>query len=381
MAFPTIKVHQASSPTTFNTVLFNWKEDMVAAGWRVLGSGNTTISFNSPGSGSGSGSGGIYDVWVTDADIVRSSGGNDASWIRFGTPLDAQHQREYLLSLDSTSGTDTEFHIMKWWRSLDSDGFDRDESPDTPPNADDHLAPGQDLPADPDNDIGGITGRYIHGDAAGQTFWALGDVAEDYDFLFWTMRDAKTIFGAFGQCTITNTNPAWGTDADPCVYICGFRDADTYTDSWAEPILTGQLHNIAANSAGATQESFTVSTPAFNDNGGCYASVNFGSGTAFSGTYGVAMTANMLNLDNDFIKRDPETGHLVMSSIEWRAPFNDIEFNKGVSTGGLIKYPGISIADPAHLTEVFQTPTNSERKLVVYKVALPWPTTTDFTQF
>ena len=92
MAYPIYRTFRDSDRDTFYNDMFQWKEDMVTTGWRILGSGDgSAFSNTGQGAGTGTGSGGSFDHITVATDLDCSSNGGNHAWIRFATPSAAAH--------------------------------------------------------------------------------------------------------------------------------------------------------------------------------------------------------------------------------------------------------------------------------------------------
>jgi hypothetical protein len=171
-------------------------------------------------------------------------------------------------------------------------------------------------------------------------------------------------------------------DPDPYAYWCGFRSADSATADWVT--LTGGGPLIPANSTGLTQESFTAGTPGFNAEGGLYASIGLLLGGAWEGTYPIGLMTPTMDTIGGGFKTSPQSGALPLFSTTYAVPYSSStlkSFVKGTG-GNIVKMAPLAfIASNAVSAEVFSNSEGTERKLFIFKLALPWPTTSNFVPF
>lgn len=267
MAFYSRQVTNALTP---HQVMFEFLEDMIARGFRVLGSGNGT-TFENEGETAGStgtGSGGGFHLF-TAASQMNAQG----AWLRLATPADAPHHREWVFRRSSGTGH-SEFN---WgvWVARDPDGFDTGAGASTRPTAADGLAIGH---ANPSTSLSAVlfpNWRYM-------AYWTIGDVEDDYSFMFWTVRSANTyeLFSAVGWTRVRA--PFLGDDPDPYLY---FFKGKTMTSTTNASLVYG-LHNV--DGSDTPQESITGDgTPM--EQFRAFASFRYGQGHAQSGTYQVGL--------------------------------------------------------------------------------------------
>lgn len=250
-----------------HAVMFPFMEDLIAQGWRVLGSGDG-VSFENQGQTAGAtgvGSGGGYHVidhatglpvtssWPVGNLVNASVSNSGASWVRFATPSDADHYMELLIQKQWSSnpakclGWVTEIckgsqrfntGADEWTRPFVNTGTaihlgTRDEGAGQTPStrSDEHTFWG------PSSGGGGSTNN-------NRAYWHIGDKEEDYDFLFWTSRGPDItstptgeVFSTFGRLrtvfNIQRTVEAGGPsdDPDPYVIIAGFETGGGATNN------------------------------------------------------------------------------------------------------------------------------------------------------
>jgi hypothetical protein len=148
------QVTDATPGTAGGTFITNWwrfLQDLIDAGWRVLGSGDTFTFKNAgqtaaDGAGIGGGysvitsanggefalspnddrvEGGIGNCWSfpwTDppAGVITRAGG---SWIRLATPANADHYREYLFQVNWKTNNTVNRHYWNIWMARNSTAF------------------------------------------------------------------------------------------------------------------------------------------------------------------------------------------------------------------------------------------------------------------
>lgn len=274
MAWPITKVNQAmTGASSWPSLLFLMIEDMIATGWRVLGSGDGLAAFENTGQtggGSGVGTGGGYHV-INQAGAGANGMSNQtfnvgSSWIRLASPLGAAVYREYLWVLDFRSGI-----LLDDWRlltTLDNPGFNSGGSAQTAPvAASSHFAlAGNQVLAGTSTDF-----RAWRPSTVPSTMhWILGDVNEEFSFIMITTRGgANAVFSCWGLDQIVNaqpgSNPPTTDDPDPHIHIVGHTTAGGNSqDCFA---FRGRMYDSLFNNTQGRFEDVTGS-----HNGGIFAS-------------------------------------------------------------------------------------------------------------
>lgn len=239
--------------------MHTFENDLIAQGWRVLGSGDT-YSFENTGQTDGStgtGPGGGFDVITSAAGGEHNGGGGGdtrvvgglgniwgfpytdgkagSSWRRIATPVGAEHYREYLISHQWKFNQNTSRHYWVVYLARDAATFNANGSPtDLPLPADETLyvcLAGRQNPsatgAGSSQDPAAVP--FFCG-AAGYAHWFIGDAGDDFDFLFWTTRTSeRSIFRMFGQLRLVNTfaEQIGKVDDDPYLYVCAGTTSDS----------------------------------------------------------------------------------------------------------------------------------------------------------
>jgi hypothetical protein len=228
-------------------VWWQYVRDMIDAGWRVMGSGDT-FSFENAGqtAGSGTGYGGQWSVITSEqggtqqvGDRVVGGLGNiwgfpyasglaGASWIRLATPVAAEHYREYVFQPQWRFNQDGNRHRMWVAVAFDDSTFNAGGSAVALPLPADTtrylcLAGTQNPKASGTGENQTPWDQYFGPDTSGYVHWFIGDADEDFDFLFMTTRTIGAgIWRLFGQFRLTNL---WASaqgeeDLDPYLYLC-----------------------------------------------------------------------------------------------------------------------------------------------------------------
>lgn len=245
---PVPQVNQGSQNGPAIQTWLRFENDLIAQGWRVLGSGDT-FTFENAGQTAGTagtGPGGGFDL-ITSADggvqqgaDTRVVGGRGniwgfpyasdlagSSWRRIATPVDAQHYREYLFTIRWRWNQTTSRNHLCVYMARDAAAFSDNATPVAPPLPNDKtryvaLVGRQNMEAtglvgnqEPEHlPFFPGTDSYAH--------WFIGDASEDYDFLFWSTRSSeKSIFRFFGQLRLVNTyaESIGKVDTDPYLYV------------------------------------------------------------------------------------------------------------------------------------------------------------------
>lgn len=221
-------------------VLFDLMEDMIASGWRVLGSGDC-VSFENQGQtsgSSGSGSGGGFDVitsgdGVQGSDVSHTEGGLNnadesptfagASWRRLASPEDYDGYVELLFWRSfhaNQAGDRWTLYQATTDQAFNSDG-DAFRAPVDFTKKNFIAIMGTRVPsAEPtggDGEKGDVT--WVPGNGGSHNHWFIGDKDEDYDFVYYNNRGADSnvdMFQLFGRVrTSPNTLPDGSDDPDP----------------------------------------------------------------------------------------------------------------------------------------------------------------------
>lgn len=234
--------NQPAHETEWPAIFFAFVEDLIAQGWRVLGSGDG-LSFENDGQtagSSGSGSGGGYHLFTSSSGVVVTSNwsagnwGNinssqGACWIRVASPADAEHYIEYLFQMSSSSYHHN-FLAIDYCR--DQQRFDSGASAWVRPSVSSGIALSlvrslYGWVADPST----LAQHYhpcLAPSGTGHSHWYIGDASEDYDFLLWVSRDdASTlgeVFSAFGRLrtTLGLSRSDGSPDPDPYIHFVDF---------------------------------------------------------------------------------------------------------------------------------------------------------------
>ena len=216
----------------FPLVLFELLDDMVAIGWRILGSSDHSTGFENTGQ-TGGGSVDPGNPWGAFS-VIRSGGAGangmanatfnvGSCWIRLATPSDAAVYREYLWTLDYGSGIS-----VGDWRletTMDLSGFNTGGTINLRPTGIDSIAlagnqvatlPGSPPSTDFRTWIPSATGNYSH--------WVLGDVDDEYSFIYLNRRATdEGVWGVWGLDQISpvlgGTNPPTTNDPDPHYHL------------------------------------------------------------------------------------------------------------------------------------------------------------------
>lgn len=235
----------------FIQMWWRFLRDMIDAGWRVKGSGDTFSFLNEGQTGAtGTGYGGGYNVISSDAGGEHNGGGGSdtrvvgglgniwgfpytsgiagASWIRIATPIDAEHYREYMFQSQwKTSPTSTR-HVLVVYMTIDATAFASGATAYDLPLPTDisryaciggwqnpkSTGTGQNQTPTPITMTPGGSGGYCH--------WFIGDRTSDYDFSWWSTRTSEqSIFRLFGQYRLQNcfADQIDDEDLDPYVII------------------------------------------------------------------------------------------------------------------------------------------------------------------
>jgi hypothetical protein len=249
----------------FNSVFFDFMEDLIAQGYRVLGSGdgNTFENDDETAGATGTGTGGGYHLFTQALTIDTSSPwpaenwGNvngfpnnlGASWIRFATPTGAVAKREFVFQIQWRSNPGTGYTVMiamcKGTQKFNT-GATAWQPPDVNTGAALVLAevnPTYD-PTFPLNVANALVPS-----AAGVCHWIIGDATKDFDFLFLSNRTNGTgfLFASFGLLrTVAPPGLLATPDPDPYVVVCtmesgGGNTSDDFagSNSFLRPEDTG----------------------------------------------------------------------------------------------------------------------------------------------
>lgn len=233
--------------------------DLIARGWRVLGSGDTYTYENTgqTAGSTGTGPGGGYDVITSAAGGEHNGGGGSdtrvvgglgncygfpytdglagASWRRIATPVGATHYREYLFTHQWKFNQNTSRHIVNVYLARDATTFNALGTAQRPPLPVDSslyvcLAGNQNPFHSGTGSSATPAGAAFGPGAAGYAHWFIGDSSQDFDFLFWTTRSTEqSIFRMFGQLRLTRTlaDQIGEVDKDPYLYISTGSSSDS----------------------------------------------------------------------------------------------------------------------------------------------------------
>lgn len=207
---------------------FEFFQDLIAAGWRVRGSSNYSSyeNFGVTDGTTGTGAGGQYDLITNVTALTQKVLNTGTAWIRFATPADAPVYREFLFYTQfrgSVVHTDWRFE----WARQDYK-FETGGGAGTPPTATRAVAMGSRQPVRQNsaNDCS------TYAAPAGDNWyaWTIGDVDENYDFVFWSWKNRTSspgaLYSAFGSLYLGDTFLGNGTDNDPYLYINVARTSD-----------------------------------------------------------------------------------------------------------------------------------------------------------
>ncbi len=250
----------------------NWLTDMIAQGWRVLGSGDG-FTFENEGQTDGStgtGPGGGYHVHNTADPLMQDDryrvpyAGNwtnisvfpnyyGASWVRLATPADAPHYMEFLFRHTYTTASGSAPY-MEVLFVKDPGRFDSGATAWMWP----YLASGAQAVR-----LREDTYLYEEGapsqklsvwcPAEGRLHYIIGDAIDDYDFLVWTHRKNPVVSGevfmSFGRLRVVGGDKRsdGSDDPDPYVILSGFETSDSSTNhDWGTP--TQGIFDVTINS-------------------------------------------------------------------------------------------------------------------------------------
>ncbi len=207
---------------------FEFLQDMIAAGWRVRGSGNysTYENHGDTDGTTGTGAGGQYDLILTASALVQKVLNTGAAWIRMATPSDAPHYREFLFYTQFRGSVVTTEWRIEWAR--EGNTFTTGAAAGTPPTATRAVAMGSRQPVRQNsaNDCS----TYAASAGLNRYAWSIGDVDEQYDFIFWSWRLRTTapgaLYSAFGSVYVASPATGNGADSDPYLYINVARTSD-----------------------------------------------------------------------------------------------------------------------------------------------------------
>lgn len=221
----------AGTEEEFGQYLRAFMDDMIAAGWRVLGSGDGESPGNFENTGqtagaTGLGAGGGFDILTnTGAGALgwkNQSNNNGASWIRLATPVGAAVYQEYIWQLHYRSGLGdfSRFQVRVSWLGFNGN----DATAQLAPTATDaRTIIGSRYPADGNTVDVGYGIPMMPSTAGSRCHWIIGDSAEDYDFLFITYRTGQPdgAHTVVGRIALTQLFPHDVADPDPFFYLGG----------------------------------------------------------------------------------------------------------------------------------------------------------------
>lgn len=329
----------------FNLVLFDFIEDMIAQGWRVLGSGDGT-SFENDGETSGTtgtGSGGGFHLFTAGSQFIPRDGAEATGttrWLRLASPSDADHYREYVFRGEDNYNVGT--NRDHWRIVLSRTPMDNGASASTPGTPTTGNAIGL---------CGVRTGTpwpvtlntETHPGWAGSTdhyfYWWIGDSDENYDFVFvghefnigGTITDQPK--SMFGQLRVTFPNPINPSDTDPYVYIA----------------MPGQRvdrvkGDLGKGDSNILNERYDTYTGTSTITGACGA-YDFSGGGSLSGTYPMSSATIAYNGTNetqlfdafDYYYTTDVFKQMVYNPIMWACwDSNYHEFIKGYTTSNIL---------------------------------------------
>lgn len=346
MAFTYGKMTYASNAAE---PFFEFLQDMIAAGWRVRGSGNYTSyeNFGVTDGTTGTGAGGQYDLILNVSALTQKVLNTGTSWIRMATPANAAHYREFLFYTQFRGSVVHTAWRIEWAR--EGNMFDTGAAAGTPPTATQAIAMGSRQPVRQNsaNDCS------TYAAPAGENWyaWTIGDADENYDFVFWSWKnritDTGAMYSAFGSLYVSDTFDGNGADVDPYLYINVARVSD------GTPAYTDVSNMFEVAHVLSTRQETTTSTTIAP---GVYASFrldNYADKTKY-GTWrvGLAPTAPMNSsaethtselrdiLDSstpDAAAVEPGNAWLEGYYAVLRHPTEDVKFLKGYCASGLLK--------------------------------------------
>lgn len=254
---------------------FTFMEDLIANGWRVLGSGDgdTFENDGQTAGSSGTGSGGGFDVITRTEDLAQitlpstvsslsleGSWGNEsafpdllgACWRRIATPADAEHYCEFLFQMNVGGGGGiSQRMIIRYCRGTQR--FDNGASAWVRPSVNTGVA---------FTLGGGNTGNSIIDEVPPtssdkttffaptsnwRAHWYIGDSSVDYDFKFYANRISASvngeIFSSFGRARLVTaavSRSDGSPDPDPYILFTQFETAGGNTNhNWNNNELFG----------------------------------------------------------------------------------------------------------------------------------------------
>lgn len=245
--FPTRVVNQVGLGT-FDEVLFELIDDMVALGWRVFGSGDGLALFSNEGqTAGGEDAGNPWGTW----SVIRGFGagannlGNatfnvGSAWLRLRTPSDALVQREYLFTLDFRTGLS-----LNDWRlqtTRDPAGFDTGATANTAPTGIDAIAlAGYQILQASSADFR----TWIPSGAGNPHSWILGDKDDEYSFIYMNIRSSDDgVWGVWGLDQVVpvfpGSNPPATEDPDPHYHLISHASSSGNSFDWADRVSSGR---------------------------------------------------------------------------------------------------------------------------------------------
>lgn len=237
----------------WNLVFFNFIEDMITQGWRVLGSGDG-ISFENEDETAGStgmGSGGGFHLF-TQATAIRVAPGTGplaenwgnvsgtpdffgASWLRLVSPAAVSERIEFLFQLQYSSNPGTGTGLMvamcKGAQRFNS-GAGAWQIPD--------VSTGTALVISSNiTQFNTSQNRIAHfaPNSVGLMHYIIGDVDDDYDWIFWTNRlnGSGFVFSTLGALRTIGNPMRSDSSVDPDPYVVlatGESSSSSTTDDW-----------------------------------------------------------------------------------------------------------------------------------------------------
>lgn len=238
-----------------NAIWWDFVQDLISQGWRVLGSGDGD-SFENDGQTAGTtgtGAGGGFDLFAARPPAIQSitlpstvagagrtglfanvSGfpdGFGAAWWRIATPEGADRYCEFLFQLSWVNNGVDERMIIRYCSG--NQRFDNGASAWERPqvNTGTALSLGNQISADV---AGSNTYTVFLTSGNGHVHWVIGDADDDFDFHFWVSRDGFSgeVFSNFGRFKLVGGQKRTddSDDPDPYVLLCAFETGSASTN-------------------------------------------------------------------------------------------------------------------------------------------------------